>query len=183
MDKKQLRSVIRNLKAQASQQYMQVQSHRVFEIIEASVPFQSSRNILLYHSLPDELPTHDVIDRWKEMKNIYLPRVNGDVLDIVPLGKELRNDNRFNISEPTGATVNPDIIDLIIVPAVALDMQGHRLGRGKGYYDRLLDTTGAYTIGVALDFQLVENVPVEEHDKRLNAVVTASKHQFDIITV
>lgn len=181
MDKKQLRSVIRNLKAHVTQFDMQVQSRRVFEIIETSAPFQSSRNILLYHSLPDELPTHDIIDRWKKMKNIYLPRVNGDELDIVPLGKELSNDNQFNISEPTGVPVNPNIIDLIIVPAVALDMQGHRLGRGKGYYDRLLSSTVAYTIGVALDFQLVDNVPVEVHDKQLSAVVTASKHQFNII--
>ena len=73
------------------------------------------------------------------------------------------------------ASVLPDEIDLVIVPAVALDIKGNRLGRGKGYYDRLLpQCPQAYKIGVALECQLLEELPVDPFDAPLDAVFTAS---------
>lgn len=179
MDKRELRKAMRERKAQVTASQMEAESQAVFAAIEQSLRFASSHDILLYHSLPDELPTHEVIARWSKIKNIYLPRVNGDTLDIVPLDDALSSDNRFHIAEPQGNPVDSGVLDLIIVPAVALDASGHRLGRGKGFYDRLLATTGAYTIGVALDCQLVDCVPCEPHDMKLNAVITAKHLYYD----
>ena len=72
---------------------------------------------------------------------------------------------------PTHEAVNQ--WQLIIVPAVALDANRNRLGRGKGFYDRLLNSTTCPTIGVVCDFQLVDEVPVEPHDQPLDCVVTS----------
>lgn len=179
MDKRELRKAMRERKAQVTASQMHAEAMAVRDAIEHTGIFASSRNILLYHSLPDELPTLDIISRWKSFKNIYLPRVNGDTLDIVQLGDTLSSDNRFHIAEPQGEAVDASVLELIIVPAVALDPHGHRLGRGKGYYDRLLATTRAYTMGVALDCQLVDSVPCEPHDMTLNAVITSKKQYYD----
>lgn len=65
-----------------------------------------------------------------------------------------------------------DQIELAIIPGMAFDAMGHRLGRGKGYYDRLLpQLTAAYKIGVCYPFQFVSDVPSEEHDVRMNEVI------------
>ncbi len=177
MDKRELRRAMRLLKSQVTPSQMLGEAQCVFSAIEQSHQFAVACNILLYHSLPDELPTHDAIARWSQLgKNIFLPRVNGDTLDIVPLEGNLSSDNRFHIAEPQGDPVDPAVLDLIIVPAVALDPQGHRLGRGKGFYDRLLSTTTAFTMGVVMECQLVDKVPCEPHDVTLNAVITSTHY-------
>ncbi|MDE6243728.1 MAG: 5-formyltetrahydrofolate cyclo-ligase, partial [Muribaculaceae bacterium] len=63
-------------------------------------------------------------------------------------------------------------MELIVVPAVAYDRRGNRLGRGKGYYDRLLATTKASKIGVAYEFQVVDDIPAESHDVPVDIVIT-----------
>ena len=69
---------------------------------------------------------------------------------------------------------NPDKLDLVIVPGIAFDKKGHRIGYGYGYYDRFLKTIKkkAVKIGLAFDFQLIESIPEEEHDVPMNIVVT-----------
>lgn len=164
---------MRELKKQISPEQKQTEANRVFAEIEATPQFAKAHSILLYYSLPDELPTHEVLQRWHMMKKIYLPRVNGDDLEIVAYDGTLNDDNDFGIGEPVGPALD-FIPELVIVPAVALDRQCMRCGRGRGYYDRLLNATAAFTIGVALNCQLVEQVPNEPHDQPLNAIATQS---------
>lgn len=153
-----------------------VDAQMVFSTIEKMPVWQRVQHILCYWSLPDELPTHETVQRWLDAgKNIYLPRVKGDDLEIVPYhgAHSLDDNNKFHIGEPVGNAVDASCLELIIVPAVALDGKRNRLGRGKGFYDRLLSTTSCPTIGVACDFQLVDEVPVEPHDHPLDCVVTS----------
>ena len=81
----------------------------------------------------------------------------------------------FNIIEPQGEPVDKNLMDLVIVPAVAFDGKGGRVGRGKGYYDRLLNGCNATKIVVGYPFQLIEEVPAEEHDIKMNYIVTPDK--------
>ena len=176
MTKKELRQQIKQLKAMTPVAVRQVEAAMVFGAIEKMSVWRDAQHILCYWSLPDELPTHEAVDRWLSAgKSIYLPRVKGDDLEVVPYhGPEsLDADNRFHIGEPVGEAVEPSVLELMIVPAVALDRKGNRLGRGKGYYDRLLSSTCCPTIGVVCDFQLVDEVPVEPHDRPLDYVVTS----------
>ena len=130
-------------------------------------------NILWYNSLADELSTKSAINKWADKKNIFLPRVNGDELEVLPYDATTIGKGSFNIDEPTGKNVcDITIIDLIIVPAVAYDHNGNRIGRGKGYYDRLLKRTNATKIGIGYDFQLLQNIDAEPHDIPVDIVIT-----------
>ncbi len=176
MTKKELRQQIKQLKGMTPLAVREVESSMVFNKIRTMPVWQQAQHILCYWSLPDELPTHETVNNWlAQGKNIYLPRVVGDDLEIVPYhgAQSLDDNNKFHIGEPVGDAVDPSCLELIIVPAVALDEKRNRLGRGKGFYDRLLSTTECPTIGVVCDFQLVEEVPVEPHDHPLDCVVTS----------
>ncbi len=172
-DKKSLRALMRQYKAALTPEEKQLESNAVWPYIEPMECFTRAQHILLYHSLPDELPTHHIIDKWAEMgKTIYLPVVVGDDLVIRRYSKEAMQQGEFNIMEPTGNDVDSDILELIIVPGVAFDAHGNRLGRGKGYYDRLLSRTTATCIGVCHNCQLVDTIPAEPHDRVMHYIVT-----------
>ena len=148
---------------------------RVFGLLEQTAEFILAGNILMYHSLPDELSTREFISKWSGRKRFFLPRVNGVNLEILPYDSQRLALGSFHIEEPTGDDLTSiDEIELIITPGVAYDRRGARLGRGRGYYDRLLASTRAVKIGVGYDFQLVDEVPVEPHDVMMDAVITES---------
>ncbi len=150
-------------------------AEEVFARLEQTAAFLMADRILMYHSLPDELSTHKFLRKWSGRKKFYLPRVNGVNLEILPYDEQRLELGSFHIEEPTGNdTVGVDEIEMVVVPAVAYDRNGNRLGRGKGYYDRLLADTGATKVGVAYDFQLVDEIPTEAHDVRMDIVITQS---------
>ncbi|MBQ7690412.1 MAG: 5-formyltetrahydrofolate cyclo-ligase [Muribaculaceae bacterium] len=171
--KKQLRREMRERKATVTPQAKQAEADAVFAAIEHLEAFAQARTVLLYYSMPDELPTHRVVNRWAKCKQVYLPRVAGDDLELVCYDGRLDDNNPFHIAEPVGPAI--DITpDLVIVPGVAFDQQCNRLGRGRGYYDRLLPSSAALTVGVALTCQIVDHVPCEPHDQPIDIVVTAT---------
>ena len=135
--------------------------------------WQEARTVLLYHSLPDEPDTHAFIRQWTGRKRILLPVVVGDDLELrAYAGDETLQTGAFRIAEPTGkAFTDYAAIDLAIVPGMAFDRRGNRLGRGKGYYDRLLPRLVAYKIGLCFPFQMVEDIPAEAHDVRMDEIV------------
>lgn len=145
----------------------------VFSALEKSAAFMMADNILLYHSLPDELSTLAFIDKWHDRKHFFLPRVNGVNLDILPYDRSRLAIGAFHIEEPQGdETCSMDDIEMVVVPAVAYDRRGNRVGRGKGYYDRLLAGTRALKVGVGYAFQLLDEIEAEDHDVRVDIVIT-----------
>lgn len=145
----------------------------VFHRLEKTAAFILAERILMYHSLPDELSTHAFLSKWASKKRFYLPRVNGVSLDILPYDESRLELGSFHIEEPTGNdVVNIDEIELVVVPAMAYDRKGRRLGRGKGFYDRLLSSSKATKVGVGYEFQLVEEIPTEPHDINMDIVIT-----------
>lgn len=175
MDKKLLRKNIKAKVRELSPECKLREANEVFSHIESTEVFGLSKNIMLFASLPDEIPTHHIINRWAQSKNIYLPRVNGDDLEIIKYQPGKMEQGSFNILEPTGhCIIDPAILDLVIVPGVAFDRHGNRCGRGKGFYDRFLAKTHATTIAVCFDCQLVEELPVEPHDIPADYIVTYS---------
>lgn len=148
-------------------------AERVFNTVKDMAAFIMADKVLLYHSLPDELSTIKFIEQWHNTKQFFLPRVNGLNLEILPYDRSRLHLGAFQIEEPDGDdTVDISDIDLVIVPAVAFDRKGNRIGRGKGYYDRLLSSCRAITIGVGYDFQLVDEIDAEPHDVAVDFVVT-----------
>ena len=151
------------------------QSAEILTMLEAHPAFRAAETVLLYHSLPDEVDTHAFIRRWCTQKRILLPVVERDGLTLrdYRVNSELQT-GQFGIMEPSGPNfVDYASIDLAVVPGVAFDPQGHRLGRGKGYYDRLLPRlTEAYKIGICFGYQLVNHVPAEAHDICMDEIIT-----------
>ncbi len=174
MDKGYIRKFIRIQKNGLNDETKQLASKLVFRHIENLLIFNEANNILLYHSLPDELHTIAAIDSWKQKKNIYLPRVNGEDLEIVQYNNSCLASGAFYIKEPTGCNITDiSAIDLIIVPAVAFDRNGNRIGRGKGFYDRLLAKCDRQIkIGIGYDFQLIDEIEAERHDIPVDMIIT-----------
>lgn len=173
MNKEDIRLRIRARKTLLNDDERRDAAQAVFDMLEQTAAFMMSENILLYHSLPDELSTHSFIDKWHERKRFYLPRVNGLNLEILPYSKSHMHLGAFSIEEPDGDdTTDMAQIDMVVVPAVAYDRKGNRIGRGKGYYDRLLNNTKAIKIGVAYDFQLVDDIEADPHDVAVDYVIT-----------
>lgn len=173
MDKKSLRQYIRTTKKQQSAEELQRQSEIVMQKLVAHPLFTAAQRVMLYASLPDEVQTLDFLEEWRHQKTIILPTVVGD--DIIPV--ELADnvvfaEGDFHIPEPQNHPYTGDF-DLIIVPGMAFDAAGHRLGRGKGYYDRFLaQHSQTHTIGLCFNFQLLPEVPAEPHDCRIDEVIS-----------
>lgn len=173
MNKEDIRLRIRTRKSLLDDNERRAAAQAVFDLLERTAAFMMSDRILLYHSLPDELSTVEFIDKWNNRKQFYLPRVNGLNLEILPYAKSRLHLGAFNIEEPDGDdTTSIDQIDMVVVPAVAYDRRGNRVGRGKGYYDRLLNDTRAIKVGVAYDFQLVDEIDAETHDVAVDYAIT-----------
>ncbi len=176
MEKHEIRRKIKAMRRMLSEMEKRNAADAVFSRLERTAAFILADRILMYHSLPDEVNTHAFLGKWNGRKRFYLPRVNGVNLEILPYEESRLELGSFHIEEPTGNdTVDPSEIELIVVPAVAYDRKGNRLGRGKGFYDRLLKTTRATKIGVGYDFQLVDEVPCEPHDVAVDIVITDGK--------
>lgn len=147
-------------------------AERVFNRLRQLAAFTMAEHVLLYHSLPDELSTREFLNAGSDNKTYYLPRVNGVDLEILPYERTRTHLGSFRIEEPDGDdTVDINAIDLIVVPGVAYDRMGNRVGRGKGYYDRLLSRSRAVTVGVCYDFQLVDEIDVDEHDIPVDFII------------
>ena len=173
MDKKTLRQQIRTFKKQHSQEELMAQSEKILQWLAEHPRFLQADKVMLYASLPDEVQTLDFIENWRNRKTIILPTVVGD--DIIPV--ELAEDvafaeGDFHIPEPQNHPYTGEF-DLIVVPGMAFDANGHRLGRGRGYYDRFLSLhPQVYTIGLCFDFQLLPDIPSEPHDRIINEIIT-----------
>lgn len=129
--------------------------------------------MLLYHSLPDEVRTWDFVDRWCGSKRVLLPVVVGDDLELrLYTGRDSLRLGMYNILEPVGPLFTDyDSIDLAVIPGVAFTRDGVRLGRGKGYYDRLLPRINSPKIGICFPFQILDFIPTEPFDVRMDDVV------------
>lgn len=175
-DKASIRQSIRNLKKAVSIEERLFLSRQLTARLESHPRFASAHTILLYHSLPDEVNTHELIRRWSNKKRILLPVVNGNDLEL----KEYKGENelengQYGISEPTGLPfLSFNEIDLAVIPGMAFDKDGNRLGRGKGYYDRLLarlSSSKIYKIGLCFDFQFLPHIPAEAHDVVMDEIL------------
>ena len=173
MDKASLRKQMKQLKSELSEQQKLDAEINALNLLGKCLVFQNAKNVLVYNSLPDEIRTNLLLETWGERKNLFLPRVNGGDLDILAYSKDAMQKGAFDIYEPTGESLH-DVreMDLIVVPGVAFDLNGNRLGRGKGYYDKLLCKATCPKLGYIYDLQLLDEIPAEGHDVPMNLIVT-----------
>lgn len=118
----------------------------------------------------------DTLDPWPQDKRVALPRVSEEDLVFHWIaGRAALKTGTFGIPEPSaGAPTAGNVFDLILVPGLAFDLGGGRLGRGRGFYDRFLAASQGIRAGICFDDQIVARVPLEPHDLRMDFVVTPS---------
>jgi 5-formyltetrahydrofolate cyclo-ligase len=173
--KKALRQLIKKQLINISFEEKLQLSAVLFSKLEQNVVFQQAKTVMLYWSMEDEVHTHDFIQKWAKEKEIILPVVNGDKLLLKRFTgmQSMKTGEKYGIQEPQGEDFTDfNAIDLVIVPGVAFDKAKNRMGHGKGYYDRLLPDLKAYKIALCYNFQLVDEVPAEIHDIKMDEIIT-----------
>lgn len=173
--KAELRKLVKTRIKNMTEEEKKKESEDVMMKLENTQQFKSAKTILLFHSLPDEVCTHELIEKYASKKKILLPVIDGEKWHIREYKGDLKT-GEYNIQEPTGVNYyDYGNIDLVVVPGVCFDKDKGRVGRGKGYYDRILKEIKAFKIGVCFDCQLLSKVPAEEWDVKMDQVMTAKQ--------
>ncbi len=173
-DKSAMRQQMRTAKQQYAEQFPSMSATIVQQLKQR---LGGCHTVMAYWPLPDEVDIRPLLDELvKEGNAIILPKVLDDNT------MELRRytsradlaEGAFHILEPVGeAFTDYHQIDVALIPGMAFDVSGHRLGRGRGYYDRFLAALPHLCkIGVCFPFQRVAEVPAEEHDIIMNEVIS-----------
>ena len=181
-EKRQIRRVaMERLQAQTSSD-RKTKSEAVVRKLRNTVEFQKSEFIMFYMPSAQEIDTDSLlIESIQSGKHVCIPWLDEDNRSLVPV--EIHDvesslvPGRYGLREPKRELVHPfdlDLLELVLVPGLAFDTKGRRLGRGKGYYDRFLDRLPRQTkrIGLAFDFQLFGEVPAGETDVPVDMVIT-----------
>lgn len=152
----------------------------IFNKIEKLPELKQAKTILVYISTKHETSTIKFIKKYIKEKQIVVPkthlRFQTLTLHKIKSFDELYK-GRYNILEPypQAEIIKPEKVDLAFIPGIAFDKKGHRIGYGKAYYDKLLLSLKCPKIGLAYEIQIVENVPAEKHDKKIDKLITEKK--------
>ncbi len=176
--KERLRAQIRARRREMDADWREGASRTIFSHLQALPVFQRARCIQTYVALRYEVDTHELIRRiLREGKQVAVPRVGaGNTLQHYFIDDfSALQTGAFGILEPpldSNRLAAVESFDLVLVPGLAFDRAGHRLGAGKGYYDRFLSGIQVPRIALAFGFQIVADIPIEPHDQRVDMIVT-----------
>jgi 5-formyltetrahydrofolate cyclo-ligase len=176
--KTELRHRMRGVRRALSADARGLRSERVWERVRAREEWAAARTVLLFVSMKTEVDTRAAAEAaWAAGVRVCAPRVTPEGLVIHEWQRDVEctEAGAMRVPEPPADApeVAPEEVDLVVVPALALDERGARIGYGAGYYDQLLPRLPrALRIGVAFDFQLVAEVPETEGDERVHLVIT-----------
>ena len=177
--KGQLKGLITEKRNSLAKEDIGEKSEKIQDRLFSLLQYGKSKTVMFFVSFNSEVSTHGMIREALKSKIVVVPKVADNEIEpsviidfdnLVPSGK-------FGILEPIEAMkIAYKNIDLILVPGIAFDMEGHRIGYGFGYYDKLLaKVPKAVKIGLAFDFQVVDKIPSEAHDVSVDFIVTEER--------
>ena len=158
-------------------------SAMIVENLIAMAEIRDSKTIGIYASVNDEVCTHALYDELRKAgKTVCFPRSGqqdkrqGKRLSFSPVDSldDLRKGS-FDIPEPQGPSIPIEKLQVLVLPGLAFDVKGGRLGYGAGYYDATLNDFDGFSVGIAFGCQITETVPMNDDDRRVHAVVTENK--------
>ena len=185
-EKKAVRAEIRRRRLQLDEEFLNEVDKELPEDIfsleddEFRARLKSAKRIALYRATGGEVPCDGLAKAFmKKGKICCFPRIEGDDMvfcDCSELDEKFFASGAFGIREPVAslAAVDPETIDIVVLPAVAYNEEGTRLGQGKGYYDRFyagIKGKKPLLLGVCYDFQISSEIPVEEHDITADVII------------
>lgn len=180
--KSALRQKFLELRDLSAKKFLHDNSQIIKEKLFGLPEFQNAKNVMFYASFGSEVETIDALkEAIKNGKIVAVPCTDEKektmvASQIIDFGELV--ERNFGILEPKEKKeITPEELDIVIVPAIAFDRKGYRIGYGKGYYDRFLSKLGPNTlkIGLAFDFQVVDSLPREEHDLPVDKVITEKR--------
>ena len=183
LSKKALRQQIAERLAALEEPDYQRFNRQIQQLFFQLQPVREARRIMIYHSIGREVVTLPIIETLiRQGKQVALPVCTQtrdlEARAILSLA-EVVETGRFGLKEPgpEAPPVAAADLDLIVVPGVAFDTTGNRLGHGMGYYDRFLARAGSrsFKLALAYDFQIVPQVPAENHDIKMDALLTPER--------
>lgn len=151
-------------------------SELITQNIRQSDTYKKAKNIMIYYPLNGEI---SLLSLLNDNKNFYLPRVKDSELEVCPynIGDNLEI-SEFKVKEPICEAVDKNILDIVYVPALAVDENLNRLGYGKGYYDRFFNSLKALKIAVIPSELVFRQIPTDEYDKKCDGFITQKKASF-----
>lgn len=180
MTKQDLRLHLRSMLHKLDPELISLKSKAICKAIMDSQEFKSAGAVMLYLPLPHEVDVSSLILHcWQDGKTVVVPQVSWQQRHMIPVEIHSLNTgfetHSSGLKNPTtGSPVSNNEIDMVITPGLGFDMSGHRLGRGGAYYDRFFSHKDlkAVKFGVAFQEQILSNVPNEEHDQKIDCLVT-----------
>lgn len=177
LEKSKLRELLKQKRRILSKEQVVDDSALILQQLEEMPCFKEASTVMIYYPTHNEVDLRPLIKKYRRTKTFLFPVVHRRSMNACPYkGNDHMHRGKFNIPEPTTDPYK-GIIDLIILPGVAFDKNGNRLGQGGGYYDRFLASANAKSIliGVAYDFQLVDKIPSNRKDKKMDYVIFPTK--------
>lgn len=186
--KKELRKKILGIRNKMLKEDLENNSRIIMNKIIGLRTYKQSKVVFVYMDFNNEVMTSDLIKHMMaEKKRVVIPYT--DVINTLVIPSEITEEADLKLSpfgyyEPKKIMpVDVEEIDLVLVPGVVFDKNLNRIGFGKGYYDRILKNLkpGAKKIGLAHDFQVLDEIPAEDHDIKMDMIITESSSYGDDI--
>ncbi len=174
-DKSRLRKTVLSRVGRMTKQEKEMASMLASQNAMLTTEVKNANAVMLFASMEDEPDIWALVDTLLERgKIVMLPVIhNGSIVPVEYCPDDILLSNRYGTLEPDIRYEQPvDIIDVVIIPGVAFDERGHRLGRGGSYYDRFLSSLSCIRIGLCFEVQIELRVPFEPHDAVMDAVCT-----------
>ena len=178
-EKKALRSKIIAARRKLTDNYRQRASNRMMTVFCALPDFKEPRKVLCYASMADEVQIRPLMEKWLSLGvTVALPHITGkgqmEAVSFTDFDSLVEGEYGILTPDPEkGKIIPPEELDLIIVPGIAFDTRGERLGKGGGFYDAYLArATKAKRIALAFSCQLVAKIPMEAHDVLVHKIIT-----------
>jgi len=180
MTKAELRQRVLEVRKKMSAEEHRLLSKLIFDKVISLPEFKVGKTLFIYIAYSNEAETKSLIEyALSAGKTVCVPcvREEGEMVAVAVKNLSELKKNRYGISEPADETnvVDKDAVDVAIVPGVVFDKKLNRLGFGKGYYDNFLRNTRCAKIALAFDFQIQDAVPSDEHDVKMDVIVTPSQ--------
>lgn len=175
MTKEDIRKYIAGQKSSIGLPILEANSLSAVKRLKRQPEYINAKSVGAYAPLPDEVDITSAMT--SPDRTFYIPAFDDNLggYRLARMGETFKR-GRFGILEPVDPVfAEKDEIDLILVPGIAFDKAGHRIGRGGGFYDQLLPLYNATRMGICFDFQYLETIPTESHDCMMDRIITESR--------
>ncbi|MBU0279102.1 5-formyltetrahydrofolate cyclo-ligase [Gemella sp. zg-1178] len=188
VDKILLRKQFIEKRNSLSEEYRKRADKEIFKRLENFKRFKLAKKIFIYVGFGSEINTVLLIEKYIKEKRIFVPKIVKGKMELVEIfSVSDLSKGYFGVLEPRSEKYYYGSIDLVITPSVVFNKNGYRLGYGKGYYDKYFSSRDfKFSLGLAYENMLAENIPLEEHDKKVDMVITENRlintHENFVVT-